>query len=287
MIRLAFMRIFLPLAILCFLSSRLLHPGEWLTNQGFHIQNLGHKDWRQPLYIPTVSLFTAVVICIMTTLSGLLLSIGLKSRAAAGIFTISLVYLALADRLETFTVGKIGAVLALALFMTPSGSTVSLDAWIKNRHLGVNENKKEKRITWGNIRFFQALILILYFASGLSKMRGDWLHHDHVLWTHIHDSYQTLPAFWVAQHFPKRGWHLLQYIVLVFEVGAPIWFLCPYTRRAALWSGLAMHTFIGLCFGPVVWFALLMMLLLIGCFGSEIFLIHLLRQGKFVNTNRQ
>ncbi len=53
-----------------------------------------------------------------------------------------------------------------------------------------------------------------------------------------------------------------QGLVLAFEVLAPLWFAWSRTRGLALVFGLGMHAMIGLMFGPVVWFALLMMTLL-------------------------
>jgi hypothetical protein len=50
-------------------------------------------------------------------------------------------------------------------------------------------------------------------------------------------------------------------------MAAPIWFCLKWTRPMGLVCGLAMHGIIGLMFGPVVWFSLLMAGLLVGCFG--------------------
>ncbi len=62
---------------------------------------------------------------------------------------------------------------------------------------------------------------------------------------------------------------VLQAITLAFECLAPLWFAIKYTRGAALAWGLAMHLMIGLLFGPVVWFSILMMTLLTGCFVPD------------------
>jgi uncharacterized membrane protein YphA (DoxX/SURF4 family) len=278
-LRLEFLRILLPLAILGFLSSRIMNPVDWLTGGGFHIPDLGHKDWRQPFYIPPLPIWAAVGICVSTAMSGLALSAGFKTRIAACVFALCLIFTALADRLESFTVSKLGAVLALALFLTPGGKAIGVDAWLASKSKGTG--KPLPSVTWGNIRFFQILTVTLYAASGLSKMRGDWLTHDHVLWTHLHDSYQTPVAYWVARLLPFKAWTFFQYLVLAFETGAPIWFLLPFTRKPALWVALGMHVFIGLCFGPVIWFALLMIILVFACFAPLPWLSRLLRRPYF------
>jgi hypothetical protein len=56
-------------------------------------------------------------------------------------------------------------------------------------------------------------------------------------------------------------------VTLAFEALAPLWFALQRTRPYALAWGLAMHAMIGLMFGPVIWFSLLMASLLVACFG--------------------
>ena len=119
-----------------------------------------------------------------------------------------------------------------------------------------------------SIRFFQLLLVVLYSGSGIAKLRGDWLSGP-VLWTHVHDSYQTAVTWFFIRVFPGWLWRVLQWATLAFEVGAPVWFSLRATRTAALFAGLGMHAFIGLMFGPVVWFALLMSTLLLASFAPE------------------
>lgn len=112
------------------------------------------------------------------------------------------------------------------------------------------------------MRFLQLLVVTIYSASGIAKARGDWLSEPLVLWSHLHDSYQTGLAFALAAVLPAWTWTMFQGMVLTFELLAPLWFGIPRTRPWAMLFGLGMHAMIGLLFGPVVWFALLMMTLL-------------------------
>ncbi len=274
LVRLEFIRIFIPLAILGFLSSRLIHPSDWLSIEGFQIPNLGHSDWRQPFYIPPLPIMGAVGICILTPFSGLFTSLGLFTKISSGTFSFCLIYLALADRLAAFTVSKLGAVLILALFLTPAGNTFSLDALLNLKKISFP--RESIRITWGNIRFFQILIVVLYMASGIAKIHGDWLTQNHVLWSHLHDSYQTATSYWIAHFLPYSSWTFLQYLVLIFEIGAPLFFFFPQTRIVALVIGLGMHLFIALAFGPVIWFGILMIFLLMGCFSPQNLLLNIM-----------
>lgn len=293
LIRLEFLRIFLPLAILGFFATRILHADAWLTASGFQIPDLGHKDWRQPYYIAPMAAWAAWALAFLMAVSGLMLSAGIRTRLSSGIFFLCLLYVTLADRLEAFTVSKLGTVLVLALFLTPSGKAFGFDAWLANRRrgkarvVGGDAGADERvhagsSVTWGNVRFFQVLVVVLYCASGISKIKGDWLTHQAVLWTHMHDSYQTAIAYWVTCVLPGAAWTPLQYLVLGFETLAPLWFAWPLTRRPALILGLGIHAFIGFCFGPVKWFALLMSVLLLGGFAPRSWLVRLMPPYRFL-----
>src|SRR5262249_5438038 len=122
-------------------------------------------------------------------------------------------------------------------------------------------------VTWSNVRFFQALLMFFYCASGIAKSRGDWLDTPNVIWSHLHDSYQTSFTSFLATTAPALAWRLFQYATLAYELGAPLWYAWRRTGLAALFVGLGMHAMIGLMFGPVVWFSLLMISLLLGSFA--------------------
>jgi uncharacterized membrane protein YphA (DoxX/SURF4 family) len=272
--RLAFVRLLAPLAILGFLSSRFVHVEHWLTNIGFVVPPRASADYRQPLYIPPIPLWLAFLVTIATVLSGLATTIGYRTRWASGIFAALLAYLALADRLEAFTINKLGTVVAIALFASPAGARFSLDAWLRWKR--EPDSPLPTHVTWGNVRFFQGLLVFMYLGSGLAKAAadpasgksfGDWVSDPNTIWSHLHDSYQTAFTYFLATSVPAAAFTLFQYLTLAYELGAPLWFGVRRLRMVGLAFGLAMHASIGLMFGPVVWFSLLMMVLLFGSFA--------------------
>jgi uncharacterized membrane protein YphA (DoxX/SURF4 family) len=265
--RLALLRVALPLIILGFLSSRLCHADYWLSPRGFHVPDLGGGDWRQPLYVPAIAPWAAWTVAAATVASGLLLACGLMTRAAGALFALLLAYLALADRLEAFTVSKLAPALVLALVYGPSGARYSVDAWLARRR--APDAPLPTTDTSGALRFFQLFLVVMYSGSGIAKLRGDWLTAD-VLWSHVHDDYQTAVSYFLVGALPAGAWRALQWLTLVFEVGAPLWFALGRTRTPALVVGLGMHAMIGLMFGPVIWFALLMSSLLIACYAPPL-----------------
>jgi hypothetical protein len=165
----------------------------------------------------------------------------------------------LADRLEAFTVSKLAPMIALALAFSTAGERFSVDARLSRM-------AARTHVPGGPQRFFQVFLCVMYSASGIAKIRGDWLTRP-VLFSLLHDSYQSAFAYFMAGHLPAQAWTLLQAATVLFEAGAPLWFALRWTRRPALVAGLVMHALVGLMFGPVVWFSALMGLLLVACYG--------------------
>jgi hypothetical protein len=256
-VRLEIVRVVAPLAILGFMSGRLAHADEWIGDEGFHVPDLG-GDWRQPLFIPALPSALAWLVAFVMVASGIACSLGWKTRASALTFAATLAYVALADRLAAFTVSKLSPAVMLAVAAGPAGARLGLDARWRRR----SGDPPALRGALGSVRFLQVLPVVLYSASGIAKARGDWLKEPLVLWSHLHDSYQTSIALTFARTLPTWLWPVFQGSVLLFEVGAPLWFASSRIRPLAVAFGLGMHLMIGLMFGPVVWFALLMATLL-------------------------
>jgi uncharacterized membrane protein YphA (DoxX/SURF4 family) len=262
--RLETIRILAPLAILGFMSTRVLHAEDWLATTGFRVPALS-DDWRQPATLPGLPPALAWTVALALVTTGLATSVGLFTRWTSGIFAALLAYVALADRMSAFTVSKIAPVIALALCVSPAGARWSVDAWRRRRRQP--SWKPPTHVAGGSVRFFQIFLPVFYCSSGILKAQGAWLSHPHVLFTHLHDSYQTPVSWFFANHLPGFAWTAMQATTLAFEALAPVWFALRWTRPYAFLYGMAMHTLIGMMFGPVAWFALLMMSLLLGAYA--------------------
>lgn len=264
-LRLEIIRIGAPLAILGFMAARVEYADEWLGNAGFRVPDLGVADYRQPLYLPGLPTWAAWAVALTLVGSGLLVSLGFRARRAALVFAAAAAYVALSDRLAAFSVSKMAPMVGIALALSPCGRRLSIDAWLERR----GKVALPSEVVSGTVRFFQVLMPIIYSASGIAKVRGDWLTHRLVLWTHIHDTYQTGFTVALANLLPAGVWTFLQGLTLFFEVLAPLWFFVPRLRTFGLILGVGMHTMIALMFGPVRYFAMLMSTLLIGSFTPE------------------
>lgn len=264
--RLELVRIAVPLAILGFLSTRLAYADHWLTLRGFQVPALGHPDYRQPLYLSPLEPWQAWTLAALVVVSVLMTTLGAFTRVSTGVLAFLLAYVALADRIEAFTVNKLGTVLVIALFLSPAGARYSVDAWRARRRREQAGKRRRDPPAWvagGSVRFFQVVLLAMYAGSGIAKVHGDWLSDPLVIWTHMHDSYQSGFAYFLVRHVPAAGWTAMQYATLLYELFAPLWYTWPRTRPIAIGFGLAMHVMIGLLFPPVMWFSGLMITVLL------------------------
>src|SRR5262249_12947558 len=148
----------------------------------------------------------AWTIAALTLLSGLATAAGALTRISSAVFAACLVYLALADRLAAFTVSKLGAVLAVGLALTPWAARASIDAWRHFRTPHTPSPTPPTRVGAGNVRFFQITLVVMYFATGVAKWRGDWTDRPDVIYTHLHDTYQTWVSYLMASKIPGGGW---------------------------------------------------------------------------------
>jgi hypothetical protein len=260
-IRVELLRMGAPLAILGFMSARVAYANEWLGDAGFRVPELGvGDDYRQPLFIPPLPSWAAWSVAIALVASGIAVVVGFRPRRAAIVFAITTAFVALSDRLAAFSVSKMAPMVAMVIALAPCGRLYAVDTWRRRR---------APDLPSGSIRFVQLLLPIMYSASGIAKCRGDWLSHPHVLWTHLHDTYQTAFTHFLANTLPGPAWTLLQGVTLAFETFAPIWFGFSRTRTPALVVGIGMHTMIGLMFGPVRYFAMLMISLLLAAYAPD------------------
>jgi uncharacterized membrane protein YphA (DoxX/SURF4 family) len=267
-VRLETIRILAPIAILGFMSTRIAHPSDWLATSGFRVPEIA-DDWRQRAHLE-IPIGAAYVVCAGLVISGLMTAAGAFTRWSAGVFAALSLYVALADRLSAFTVSKLAPMVAFVLCVTPAGTRWSIDAWRRRRR--DPSWVPPSYVSGGGVTFFQLFLPLFYFSSGIFKSQGDWLEHPYVLFTHLHDSYQTPVSWWFANHLPPASWTVMQGATLAFEALAPLWFALSWTRPFAFAYGVAMHALIGMMFGPVAWFSLLMITFLIGSYAPATWL---------------
>lgn len=278
--RIVLLRVFAPLATLGFMSTRIVHSEHWLGDTGFNLPDLG-GDWRQPLYVPGLPSSLAWGLSALMVLSGIATSLGLRTRVAAAIFAATLFFVAAGDRLSAFTVSKLSPVIMLAIAASAAGARYGVDAYRQRR-----EGPLPTHVSGGAVRFVQIFLPVFYCASGWCKAKGDWLERFDVIWTQLHSSYQTAFAHFIANVFPAWSWGVLQVTTLAFEALAPVWFAWGRTRPLAFAYGVAMHAMIGLMFGPVRWFSLLMITLLVAAYLPDVWLRRVAERASWLERRK-
>jgi len=263
-VRLEVLRIVGPLAILGFMSDRLAHVTEWVGVTGFRLQDV--PDWRSPTFPRGLPPGLAWTLAGLMVVSAIATSAGYRTRWSSLLFAATLFAVGVLDHLSSFTVTKIGPVLMLVVSLSRAGRLLGVDAW-RRRARGCKRPRRLRPLP--AVRFLQLFLAVFYCASGIAKAEGDWLRMPLVMWSHLHDSYQTPVAYALASHLPGWLWTVTQGLVLAFETLAPVWFGLARTRNVALAFALSMHVGIALMFGPVVWFAILMIAVLVTAYLPE------------------
>jgi len=226
-------------AFLLYMGRNLLHPMEWLTAEGFHLA----EGLQRPGSLPPFPLLPSWGVPIFT--GALLWSgwiVGFRSRwrrFGFGALALLALYAEGVDSASAFALNKIyGAGFIFLLFAPgyggnpPRGSVMS-------------------------VRVFQMMLLTIYFATGFTKVYGgDWLIHSDVVWSHAQGYYCTEFAALLLRNLPPVGWTIVQYSVIVFELGAPVWFVWRRTRPFAILFGLSFHLGIALMMQAVWVFSL-------------------------------
>lgn len=181
----------------------------------------------------------AALLVAMLTLVGTLvfMLIGLWTRIAVLVAWVLLISF---DNLNPYIENQgdtVRAILFFYLVLTPCGAAWSLDRRRQRRQTG------DDRLVyvwpwWRSLLFLQ--LIIIYFFNGVYKLFGaDWQAGNSLYYVMASP---TLSRVSYA-HFTTPFWILqaAAYVVLVWEVGFPLWVACRWTRIPALLLGVLFH----------------------------------------------
>lgn len=154
-------------------------------------------------------------------------------------------------------------IVQLALFLlmiSPSGRALSVDWWRRRRRSRAQVDRAEfdrtlrPEIPPWPVRLFQIQMCVMYFITGLAKLRGSTWWEGISLHNVMNDitltrwSYAQLPLpIWVTAP--------LNYASLAFEVFFPVLVLIPKTRKWTLGFGILFHIGIAVTL-EVGWFSM-------------------------------
>jgi hypothetical protein len=176
------------------MARNFMTPLEWLTSKGFHLASGLHRpDAMYPLpllpvwAVPVFGCFLLAGVCLVA-LGSCFRRFGFVALALAALYAEGV------DSASAFALNKIYFVVFLLLAVAPTAADGA------------------KHVTVGVLRAFQIVLVTLYLATGITKIKsGDWLDHSDVLWTHAQSYYTTNLAAFFLRHLPFGAWTVLQY----------------------------------------------------------------------------
>jgi len=151
------------------------------------------------------------------------------------------------------------------------------DKWSLDWKLGRKRSVDPERLGFCR-RVLQLHLCIIYFFAGISKSLGpDWWDGNSIWRSLTRPPFDLIPA----EQLIRFGYLLpaIGILVCVLETGYPVFIWLKQTRRFWLGGILFMHLLIGLTMGLYL-FALIMMVLNLAAFGSDLFADHLAVSGR-------
>jgi hypothetical protein len=136
---------------------------------------------------------------------------------------------------------SVRGILLFYLMVSPCGAAWSLDAWLRRRR---QPFAGPVYIHPWPLRLLFIQMTLIYFCNGLYKVVSwDWQSGQSLYYvmrdlnlTRFSAAQAALP-YWLTQG--------MTWAVLAWELGFPLWIAVPWTRKIALWFGVAFHVGIG------------------------------------------
>jgi hypothetical protein len=200
-----------------------------------------HFDWlpATPAAIWTVHIFALIVFA--------LFALGYQTRIMAVLacfFTISY-----SHRLSCVQYGldQVNGMMAIYLMLGPCGEHYSVDAWLRGRR-GASNRPREFVSANLAIRLIQVHLCIVYFFSGVEKMKGPQWWDGSAVWVAISSfQYQSLDVTWLS--FSPVLLSFMTHLTVFWEATYPALVWPKATRWFAIGCAVLVHGGIGLCMG--------------------------------------
>ncbi len=245
-IRLRVFEVAFTFAFLCyFLFARFWYWKEWLTPNGYHYTRSAHPSYVIDPF-PLLQPWAAFLFGMVTIAAAVLVLAGKFRRPALGILFASAVYIQNADALSAFAL-NIHYIAGFAILLVSPMKTIR----------GESSGGFDVIDSAWPLRILQATILIQFFTAGWCKYQNmDWVVRHDVLWSHAQGPYRNSISGWMLQNVPMKGWTLMQWGALLFELVGPFLLLVPKTRWLALWWWIGFVSFIALTMNDLIYFML-------------------------------
>lgn len=242
------------LCFLYFTAGWGLYAGEWLTEAGFHLSAAATKA-SYPAPYPLVPAPLLVPFLVLLYGSTILLALDVGGRWMKFTVLVMAVYIQYVDQPSSFTLNKMFILSFAMLWLASPPQRIAATA-----PSGL-PGALRLQSAWP-IRTLQAILIIMYCTSGICKsVHGAWLEDADILYGQVVGVYRTAYATYAIQHMPHWFWIVSSSFALIFELGAPLWFMVRRLRPVGLLAGLLMHMGIALFLKDLIYFSLQMLTL--------------------------
>ncbi len=246
----------LPLAIIRFSTGLLLAwsmavwlldadaffgTGGWQAPENVWRSN--DQPWQWSWYFAAGSPTGIRVLCWITLVAAVLLTIGLATPVAAIVSLAGLVSAVNRAPLNVFGLDDTLGLLLVPLVIGPAGAAMSLDAMLLGR------GRPTASVRAGiALRLLQVQLCVVYFFSGCGKLLGASWWEGTALWgAAANVQYRTLDITWLAWH--PLVTNALTLTTLWWEVTYPALVWPRLTRPPVLAMAVLVHLGIGLAMG--------------------------------------
>jgi hypothetical protein len=233
---------------------------EWLTDKGYHLNAEELRSLGYPAPYPTLENWQVLIFMLLILGAALLVFWPLNGgrllralipkapnwarRVGFGVLFACALYAERVDYMHATTINRMFIAVYLMLLLAPE-----MQPCLHTRRW---------KQSAAPLRVFQAMLILQYFASGLSKCEGDWLKSPDVLWTQIQGEHCSYWGALALRSLPRWAWTAQQYLALLFEMGAPIFLMIRALRPVGFILGIGMHLLIALFMRDLIFFSAVM-----------------------------
>src|SRR5262245_28726020 len=222
-------------------------PEGWQTPEAIAaLPNYSTFQWSWFYWINSPALLWTVHVAALVVFA--FLTIGLWSRAMSILaFLATISYINRASHAQ-FGLDDTNAMLAMYLMVGPAGAAYSIDRWLKRRRSSAAVTSQPSIGANIAIRLMQLHMCVIYFFSGIGKLRGDaWWNGGALQMAVLNQEYQSLDVTWLV-HYPLVVC-LLTHITVLWEASYCVLVWPRLTRPFVLAIAVGVHLGIGAFLG--------------------------------------
>lgn len=215
--------------------------GGW--QQPHNVWRSNDQPWQWSWYFAAASPTGARMLCGITLVAAILLTIGLATPLAAVVSLAGLVSAVNRAPLNVFGLDDTLGLLLIPLVIGPAGATLSVDSLL----FGGQGNAPSVRAAIA-LRLLQVHLCVVYVFSGCGKLLGASWWEGTALWgAAANAQYRTLDLTWLARHPFLTNAITLATLFWEVAYAALVW--PRLTRPLVLAMAVAVHLGIGLAMG--------------------------------------